>query len=153
MSEPLRIGVLGAARINELAILEPARLTGARLVAVAARDRSRAEIYAQQNGFDRALDSYDAVINDPQVEAIYNPLPNSLHAPWNLAALRAGKHVLSEKPFASNAAEARRVADAARGTGSSSSRPSTTHTTRASGDSSTSSPTARSASCNTSTSP
>jgi predicted dehydrogenase len=117
MSEPLRIGVLGAARINELALLEPARITGARLVAVAARDRSRAEIYAQQNGFDRALDSYDAVINDPQVEAIYNPLPNSLHALWNLAALRAGKHVLAEKPFASNAAEAQRVADAARGTG------------------------------------
>ena len=117
MSEPLRIGVLGAARINELAILEPARLTGARLVAVAARDRARAETYAQQNGFERALDSYDAVIEDPQVEAIYNPLPNSLHAPWNLAAIRAGKHVLSEKPFASNAEEARLVADAAQGSG------------------------------------
>ena len=117
MSEPLRIGVLGAARINELAILEPARLTGARLVAVAARDRARAETYAQQNGFERALDSYEAVINDPEVEAIYNPLPNSLHAPWNLAAIRAGKHVLSEKPFASNAEEARLVADAAQGSG------------------------------------
>ena len=117
MSEPLRIGVLGAARINELAILEPARLTGARLVAVAARDRARAETYAPQHGFERALDSYDAVIDDAEVEAIYNPLPNSLHAPWNLAAIRAGKHVLSEKPFASNTAEAQRVADAAQGSG------------------------------------
>lgn len=116
MSEPLRIGVLGAARINELAILEPARLTGARLVAVAARDRARAETYARENGIDRALDSYDAVIDDAEIEAIYNPLPNSLHARWNLAAIRAGKHVLSEKPFASNAVEARSVADAAHGT-------------------------------------
>src|SRR6266516_1676958 len=94
--EPLRIGVLGAARIADLAIGGPARTTGDRLVAVAARDRRRAEAVA-----------------DPEVEVVYHPLANIMHGPWNLAAVRAGKHVLTEKPFASNAAEARQVRDAA----------------------------------------
>lgn len=109
MSEPLRIGVLGAARIAELAIVEPARLTGTRLVAVAARDRSRAETFAQKHGVERVLDSYQDVIDDPEVEAIYNPLANSLHPVWNVAALWAGKHVLTEKPSASTALQAQAV--------------------------------------------
>jgi predicted dehydrogenase len=79
MDELLRVGILGAARINDLLILEPARATGARLVAVAARDRSRAESYAQAHGIERVLDSYAEVVNDPEVEAVYNPLPNSMH--------------------------------------------------------------------------
>lgn len=106
---PLRIGLLGTARISELSIIEPARLLGARLVGVAARDRDRARTWAESNGVERVLDSYEDVINDPEVEAVYNPLPNSLHAPWNAAAIRAGKHVLTEKPFAANAEEARQV--------------------------------------------
>lgn len=110
--EPLRIGVLGAARISGLAIVEPAQIAGHRLVAVAARDSGRAEQFAADSGVERVLDSYQAVIDDPEVEAIYNPLPNGLHAPWNLRAIAAGKHVLSEKPSASNAAEARVVRDA-----------------------------------------
>lgn len=109
MNEPLRIGVLGAARIAELAIVQPARLTGARLVAVAARDRSRAEAFAESYGVERALDSYQDVLDDPEVEAIYNPLANSLHPVWNVAALRAGNHVLTEKPSAGTAAQARAV--------------------------------------------
>src|SRR5215831_2856761 len=96
MSEPLRLGVLGAARISERAIVPAAHDTGARLVAVAARDRTRADVVA-----------------DADVEAIYNPLANGLHGPWNLATIQAGKHVLSEKPFASNADEAAEVRDAA----------------------------------------
>jgi predicted dehydrogenase len=113
VSEPLRLGVLGAARIAERAIVPAARDTGTRLVAVAARDRDRAEAFAEEHGVERVLDDYADVIADPEVEAIYNPLANGLHGPWNLAAIAAGKHVLSEKPFASNAEEAAEVRDAA----------------------------------------
>jgi predicted dehydrogenase len=115
--EPLRIGVLGAARISANAIVAPARELGARLVAVAARDQSRAAAFARQHGVERVLPSYADVIADPEVEVVYNPLANGLHGPWNLAAIAAGKHVLSEKPFASNAAEAATVRDAARAAG------------------------------------
>jgi predicted dehydrogenase len=111
--EPLRIGVLGAARISWLAIVSPARTTGDRLVAVAARDRRRAEAFAAQHGVERVLSSYADLVADPEVEVVYNPLANALHGPWNLAAIGAGKHVLTEKPFASNAAEARDVRNAA----------------------------------------
>ncbi|MFD6292231.1 Gfo/Idh/MocA family protein, partial [Streptomyces sp. NPDC060205] len=110
--EPLRIGVLGAARIAELSIAGPARVTGHRLVAVAARDRSRAEAFAAEHDVERVLDSYADVVADPAVEVVYNPLANGLHAPWNLAALAAGKHVLTEKPSASNTEEAVEVRDA-----------------------------------------
>jgi predicted dehydrogenase len=113
--EPLRIGVLGAARISELSIVGPAHATGSRVVAVAARDRQRAEAFADKHGVERVHASYAGVIADPEVEAIYNPLANSLHAPWNREALLAGKHVLTEKPFASNAGEAAQVRDLARG--------------------------------------
>ena len=113
--EPLRIGVLGAARISELSITAPAVATGTRLVAVAARSRDRAQAFADTHGVERVLDSYADVISDPEVEAVYNPLTNNLHAPWNRAAILAGKHVLTEKPFASNATEAAEVRDLARG--------------------------------------
>jgi predicted dehydrogenase len=113
--EPLRIGVLGAARISERSIIGPAAATGTRLVAVAARDRHRAETFAQTHGIERVHDAYADVIADPEVEAIYNPLANSLHAPWNKAAIVAGKHVLTEKPFASNTTEAAEVRDLAQG--------------------------------------
>ncbi|RDH80044.1 gfo/Idh/MocA family oxidoreductase [Mycolicibacterium moriokaense] len=109
----LRIGVLGASRIADLAIVGPAQELGHRLVAVAARDRSRAELFAEKHGVERVLDSYADVIADPEVDAIYNPLANSLHAPWNLAAIEAGKPVLTEKPFARNRSEAVKVAEAA----------------------------------------
>ena len=115
--EPLRIGILGAARIADLAIASPARATGDRLVAVAARDRGRAEAFAARHGVEQVLGSYADVVTAPEVELVYNPLANALHGPWNLAAVRAGKHVLSEKPFAANAAEAREVRDAARAAG------------------------------------
>ena len=111
--EPLRIGVLGAARITERALIDPVRTTGHRLVAVAARERSRAEAFAAEHGVERVADSYAALLADPEVEVVYNPLANGLHGPWNLAALAAGKHVLSEKPSASNAEEAAEVREAA----------------------------------------
>lgn len=110
--EPLRIGLLGAARISDMAVIQPSRITGDRLVAVAARHRARAEEYARVHGIERVVDDYQALIEDPEVEVIYNPLANGHHAPWNLRAIAAGKHVLSEKPFASNAEEAMTVRDA-----------------------------------------
>lgn len=109
----LRIGVLGASRIAEDSIVGPARALGHRLVACAARDRSRAEAFAEKYGVERVLDSYQDVIDDPEVDVVYNPLANSLHAPWNLAAVAAGKPVLTEKPFARDRAEAAVVAAAA----------------------------------------
>jgi predicted dehydrogenase len=97
---PIRIGVLGAARIADLAIVRPARVTGHRLVAVAARDRRRAEDFAQRHGVERVLGTYADILADSDVEAIYNPLANALHGPWNRAAglpLRpAGQPLVSE---------------------------------------------------------
>lgn len=111
--EPLRIGVLGAARITGRSLTDPARATGHRLVAVAARDRARAEAFAAEHGVERVAGSYAELVADPEVDVVYNPLANGLHGPWNLAALAAGKHVLSEKPSASNAREAAEVREAA----------------------------------------
>ncbi|EHI43881.1 oxidoreductase [Rhodococcus opacus PD630] len=110
----MRIGVLGASRIAELAIVKPAQILGHRLVAVAARDRGRAEAFARTHGVERVVDSYADLIADPEVDVIYNPLANAFHAEWNLKAIAAGKAVLTEKPFARNAAEAELVRNAAR---------------------------------------
>lgn len=109
----LRIGVLGASRIAEHAIVGPARDLGHRLVVVAARDPQRARRFADTYGVERVADSYADVVADPEVDVVYNPLTNGLHAPWNLAAIKAGKPVLTEKPFARNHIEAQQVADAA----------------------------------------
>ncbi len=115
MTASLRFGILGAARIAPNALTKPARvIPDVQVVAVAARDKNKASAFAQQHNIPRILDSYDALVNDPNVDAIYNPLPNSLHYEWTIKALRAGKHVLCEKPLASNAREAEemtRVAD------------------------------------------
>ncbi len=110
----LRIGLLGAATISANALIGPATRGGHRLVAVAARDADRARTFAEVHGIERVAASYDDVLTDPEVELVYNPLANSLHAPWNIRALEAGKHVLTEKPFAANGEEARRVAEVAR---------------------------------------
>jgi predicted dehydrogenase len=111
---PLNIGILGAARISDDGIVDPSRVFGHRLVAVAARDRSRAEAFAAQRGVERVHQTYAEVIDDPDVEVVYNALVNSLHAKWNQYALNAGNQVLSEKPFASNATEALLIRDVAR---------------------------------------
>lgn len=114
---PVRIGVLGAARIAPLALINPARQNAEVVVAaVAARDASRAEAFAAKHGVSRVHDSYEALIADPDLDAIYNPLPNGLHGRWTRAAITAGKHVLCEKPFSANATEAREVAELAAGT-------------------------------------
>lgn len=104
--EPLRIGVLGASRIAPKSLIAPARELGHRLVVVASRDPERTRTYAAEHRFERVADSYADIVKDAEVDVVYNPLPNGLHAPWNIAALEAGKHVLSEKPSAANAQEA-----------------------------------------------
>jgi predicted dehydrogenase len=112
--EPLRIGTLGAASIAPSALLSPAkRLPEVEVTAVAARDPERARRFAKRHGIPRVLPDYASLIDDPEIDAIYNPLPNSHHCEWTIRALEAGKHVLCEKPLASNAEEARRMTEAA----------------------------------------
>jgi predicted dehydrogenase len=115
---PVRFGILGAARIAPAALIRPARKNAEAVVElVAARDRQRADAYAERRGIPRVAERYEAVVTDPGIDAVYIPLPNSLHAEWTLAALAAGKHVLCEKPFTSNAKEAATVTEAARRSG------------------------------------
>src|ERR1700758_5235282 len=112
--QPLRIGVLGAARIANAALVKPAAsCPGAVVVAVAARDGARAKTWADRHGVERVLPDYDAVVEDPEIDALYVPLPNGLHGKWTRAAIAAGKPVLCEKPLTANADEARTVATAA----------------------------------------
>ena len=114
----LRIGILGAANIAPTALIKPARsVERATVVAVAARDRARAEAFAGKWSIPTVHDSYGAVIADPDIDAIYNPLPYGAHAQWTIEALRAGKHVLCEKPLTSNAVQAREVAGVAADSG------------------------------------
>jgi predicted dehydrogenase len=116
--ERVRIGILGAARIVPAALLSPARsVPEVSVSTIAARDRRRAEAFARRHGIPRVRESYEALLADPDVDAIYLPLPNGLHCEWTIRALEAGKHVLCEKPFASNAAEAERMAEAANRSG------------------------------------
>ena len=114
----LRIGTLGAARITPGALIKPASLLPEVTVsAVAARDPERARRFADRHRIRRVHPSYQALLDDPAIDAIYNPLPNSLHAEWTMRALEAGKHVLCEKPFTANAVEAAEVAAAAKASG------------------------------------
>ncbi|KAK5234637.1 hypothetical protein LTR47_004080 [Exophiala xenobiotica] len=121
--QPLRIGILGAADINFVAIIDPVSTHPTALItAIGARDKSRAQaqIDAYKSllpGDVKAHGSYDAIVSDPDIDAVYIPLPNGLHHKWALAALRNGKHVLIEKPMASNAREAREIRDAAAAAG------------------------------------
>ena len=112
----LKIGVLGAARITKDALIKPARqVEGVEVVAIAARDPQRAKEAADKHGIPRVHDGYEAMLADPEIDAVYIPLPNGLHGQWTVKAIAAGKHVLCEKPFTANAAEAREVDAAAQG--------------------------------------
>lgn len=117
-SLPIRIGILGAAAIVPMALTNPARsLPEVQILGIAARDRERAQRAAKKYRIPRVHETYTALLSDPEIDAIYNPLPNSLHAEWTIRALKAGKHVLCEKPFASNAEEAEEMARIARDLG------------------------------------
>jgi len=101
----LRIGILGPARIAGSFMRGARASTRVEVVAVASRDPGRAAAFAHTHGIARAC-GYDELLADPGVDAIYNPLPNSLHPAWSIAAARAGKHVLCEKPLAATEADA-----------------------------------------------
>jgi D-xylose 1-dehydrogenase (NADP+, D-xylono-1,5-lactone-forming) len=110
-------GLLSTAPINR-SILEAARESDrAEVVAVASRDEARAAAYARDHGVERAYGSYDALLEDPEVEAVYVSLPNGLHAEWTMRALEAGKHVLCEKPFSRRAREVEAAFDLAESSG------------------------------------
>lgn len=114
----IRIGILGAAKIAPKSLIpQVKRRQDCAIVAIAARDGAKARAYAETHGIPEVVESYEALIARPDIDLIYNALPPNRHADLSIAALEAGKHVLCEKPFAMNAAEARAMADAARRTG------------------------------------
>ena len=111
--EPVRWGLLSTARINEAIITGAAGTDTTEIVAVASRDTERASAYAAAHEIPRAHGSYEALLEDDDVEVVYNSLPNSLHVPWTIRALEAGKHVLCEKPMDRRPEEVERAFDAA----------------------------------------
>lgn len=109
----LRFGILSTAKIGTLKVI-PAMQRGKQteVVAIASRDRTKASAAANELGIASAHGSYDELLADPNVDAIYNPLPNHMHVPWSIKALEAGKHVLCEKPIGLSADEGQQLVDA-----------------------------------------
>ncbi len=114
---PLRWGLLGTGRINR-AVIPPIRASkNSQLLAVASRTHERAAAYAAEWGIPRFHASYEALLQDPEVDVVYISLPNSLHAEWSLRAMQLGKHVLCEKPLTTSTADMDRVIQTAQATG------------------------------------
>ena len=118
MSDKVRWGILGVARIATVKVI-PAMQRGAysEIVAIASRDLEKAQRAAAELGIPKAYGSYEELLADPRIEAIYNPLPNHLHVPWSIRAAEAGKHVLCEKPVSITVAECRTLIEARDRTG------------------------------------
>ena len=118
MPEKVRWGILGAARIATVKVI-PAMQRGAwsEVAAIASRDIGKARSAAAELGIPKAYGSYEELLADPEIEAIYNPLPNHLHVPWSIRAAEAGKHVLCEKPISMTVAECRTLIEARDRTG------------------------------------
>jgi xylose dehydrogenase (NAD/NADP) len=113
MASKIRWGLLSTANINK-ALIDPIRAAKrSELVAVASRDAAKAQAYAQENGIPKAHGSYEAMLADPDIDVIYNPLPNTMHGEWTIKAADAGKHVLCEKPLVTKLAEFDQVQAAA----------------------------------------
>ncbi|CAF0902254.1 unnamed protein product [Rotaria sp. Silwood1] len=113
-ADAFKIGILGAANICNMALINPAsKLSNILIYGIAARDRQRAEAFARKHHIPKVYDNYDELLADPDITMIYNPLPNGLHYQWTMKALRAGKHVLCEKPLSNNADEAREMVEEA----------------------------------------
>jgi xylose dehydrogenase (NAD/NADP) len=113
VTDAVRWGLLSTARINQALIAGIRVAEGAQLVAVASREAATARAYAEEQGIPRAHGSYEALLADPDIECVYVPLPNSLHVPWTVRALEAGKHVLCEKPMSNRVAPVEEAFDAA----------------------------------------
>src|SRR6516162_3083496 len=113
MSKKVEWGVLGVANIGVKKVI-PAMQRGewSRVGAIASRDLEKARRAAEQLGIGKAYGSYEELLADPDVEAIYNPLPNHLHVPWSIKAAEAGKHVLCEKPIGLTVEEAKSLLEA-----------------------------------------
>jgi D-xylose 1-dehydrogenase (NADP+, D-xylono-1,5-lactone-forming) len=109
----IRVGILSTARINRLVIAPARESDKVEITAVASRDADRAESYAREWDIPQAYGSYEELLADPEIDAIYNPLPNSLHVEWSIRALEAGKHVLCEKPLSRHPADVERAFDVA----------------------------------------
>jgi predicted dehydrogenase len=114
----MKIGILGAAKIAPSAVIQPASfIKGVEIYAVAARDFDKAQKFATKHCLEKSYGSYDDLLADSEIDAVYIPLPNGLHGEWTIKALHAGKHVLCEKPFTANADEAKAVAEIAKKSG------------------------------------
>jgi D-xylose 1-dehydrogenase (NADP+, D-xylono-1,5-lactone-forming) len=113
MSDTVRWGFLSTANINAKLLAGAAQSDRVDVIAVASREAARAEAYAREHGIERAHGSYEALLEDPEVEAVYISLPNSMHVAWSIRAVEAGKHVLCEKPFSRHPDEVERAFDAA----------------------------------------
>ncbi len=114
----VRFGILSTADIALGKVVPGMRRAGrVEVLAIASRDGDRAQAAATAHGIPRAYGSYEALLADPDVDAVYIPLPNHLHAPWTIAAARAGKHVLCEKPLALTAADAEEMVHACEAAG------------------------------------
>ena len=116
-SQPLRLGVLGAANIARSFIAATAASPLLKVTAVASRDAAKGAAFVKETGVAKSFASYEAMLASPEIDAVYNPLPNTLHAEWTIKAAAAGKHILCEKPLATSAAEARAMFAAARKNG------------------------------------
>ena len=114
---PVRWGILSTAHINRKLLAGAARSSEVEVVAVGSRDLARARAFADEHGIPAAYGSYEELLADPAVEAIYNPLPNTMHCEWSIRALEAGKHVLCEKPMSSSIAEVEQAFAVAERTG------------------------------------
>ncbi len=117
MSDAVRWGVLSTADINDKVLRGAAESDRVEVLAVGSRDAGRAEAYARRRGIERSYGSYEELLADPDVEAVYISLPNSMHVDWSIRALEAGKHVLCEKPLSRHPQEVERAFDAADGAG------------------------------------
>jgi xylose dehydrogenase (NAD/NADP) len=115
--DPMRLGIVSTADINRKVIPGAHDSEKIELVAVASREQRRAEEYARQWEIERAYGSYEALLEDPDVDAVYISLPNTLHREWSIRALEAGKHVICEKPFSKRPEDVEAAFDAAERTG------------------------------------